>query len=67
VRQHQLGDGKQFGKARHSVKEMILPCASGLFGRICAMDVQWSVLNASLFHGNKCFDIFGYFIVKFVQ
>ncbi len=31
------------------------------------MDVWWSVLNACLFGGNVCFDIFGCFVVKFME
>jgi hypothetical protein len=54
-----VGDGKQFGKARHAHEKMILPCVYGLFGRVCAMDVRWSVLNASLFRGDKHFNVFG--------
>ncbi len=46
-----VGDGKQFGKACHAGKKMILPCAYGPFSRVCVMDVQWSVLDASLFCG----------------
>jgi hypothetical protein len=38
---------------------MILPCAYGLFGGVCAMDVRWSVLNASLFSGDNHFDVLG--------
>jgi hypothetical protein len=47
---------------------MIFPGAYGLlFGRVCAMDVQWSVLDACLFGGNKCFDVFGCFVVEFME
>jgi hypothetical protein len=53
-----VGDGERFGKACHAGKKMIFPCAYSLFGRVCAMDVRWSVLNASLFSGNKRFDVF---------
>jgi hypothetical protein len=45
---------------------MILPYVYGPFGGICAMDVWWSVLDASLFSGDKSFDVFRCFIVKFV-
>ncbi len=38
----------------------------GRSNRVCAMDVQGSVLDASLFRGNKCFDILGCFVVEFV-
>jgi hypothetical protein len=31
------------------------------------MDVQWSVLDACLFGGDKRFDIFGCFVVEFMQ
>ncbi len=62
-----FGNGKQFGKALHADKKMILPDAYGLLCGVCAMDVQWSVLNASLFSGNKHFDFFGCFVVEFMQ
>ncbi len=61
-----VGNGKQFGKARHVGEKMILPCAYGPFSRVCALDVRWSVLDASLFHGNKHFNIFGCYVVEFV-
>jgi hypothetical protein len=53
-----IGDGKQFGKACHASKKMIFPCGYGLFGGVCAMDVWWSVLDASLFHGDERFNVF---------
>jgi hypothetical protein len=46
---------------------MIFPGAYGLFGRVCAMDVRWSVLDACLFGGNKRVDVLGCLIVKFMQ
>ncbi len=46
---------------------MIVPCVHGLFGRVCAMDVRWTVLDASLFRGNKCFNVFGCFVGEFMQ
>jgi hypothetical protein len=49
-----------------SGKKVILPCAYGTFGRVCAIDVQGSVLDASLLCVDKPFDILGCFIVKFV-
>jgi hypothetical protein len=48
-----VGNGKQFGKARHVSKKMILPCACGPISGVCAIDVWWSVLDASLFCGNN--------------
>ncbi len=51
----------------HAHKKVILPCAYGTFDRVCAIDVWRSVLDASLLCGNKRFDIFGCFIVKFVE
>jgi hypothetical protein len=47
---------KIFGNACHASKKMILPCVYGSFGGVCVMDVQWSVLNVSLFSGDKRFD-----------
>jgi hypothetical protein len=61
-----VGNGKQVGKTHHAGEKKILPCAYGLFGRVCPMDVQWSVLDASLFCGNKRFNVFGCFFVEFV-
>ncbi len=49
--------GERFWKANHTGKKMILPCAYGTFGGVCAMYVWGSVLDASLFHGNKHFDV----------
>ncbi len=31
------------------------------------MDVRWSILDASLFGGDKCFDVFGCIIDEFVK
>jgi hypothetical protein len=59
--------GKRFGKAHHAGKEMIFPGVDGLFGRVRAMDVRWSVLDACLFGGDKSFNIFGSFIVEFME
>ena len=59
-----VDNGKQFGKARHASKKMVLPCAYSLFGRVCAMDVRWSVLDVSLFRGNKHFNVFGCFVSR---
>jgi hypothetical protein len=61
-----VGNGKWSGKARNAGEKMNLPCAYGLFGGVCAMDVQGSVLNASLFCGDKHFDVSECFVVKFV-
>jgi hypothetical protein len=52
-----VGDGIRFGKACLAGKKMVLPCANGPFGGACAMDVRSSVLNASLFNGDKSFDV----------
>ncbi len=52
-----VGDGIRFEKACHAGKKMILQCANGPFGRACAMDVRSSVMNASLFNGDKGFDV----------
>ncbi len=38
-----VGNRKQFGNAHYASKKMILPCPYGLFGRVRAMDVRWSV------------------------
>jgi hypothetical protein len=46
---------------------MIFPGAYGLFGGVRVMDLRWNVLDACLFGGNNCFDVFGFFIVKFMQ
>ncbi len=62
-----VGNGTQFGKACHAGKKMILQCAYGPFNRVSAMDVRWSVQDANFLHGNKHFDVFGCFVVKFVQ
>ena len=48
-----VSDGKRLGEACHAGNEMVLPCAYGPFGKICAIDVWWSVLDASLFCGNN--------------
>jgi hypothetical protein len=53
-----VGDGERFWKACHAGKKLILPCAYGTFGRVCVMDVWGSVLDASLFRGNKRFEVF---------
>jgi hypothetical protein len=58
--------GKRLGKAHHASKEMIFPGAYGLFGRVHAMDVRWSVLDLWLFGGDKCFNVFGCFVVEFM-
>jgi hypothetical protein len=52
-----VGIGEGFWEACHAGEKMILPCVYGLFGRVFAMDVWGSVLDASVFHGNKRFDI----------
>jgi hypothetical protein len=62
-----VSNGKGFGKAHHAREDMIFPCAYGLFGGVCAMDVRWSALNACLFSGNKGFNIFGCFVVNFME
>jgi hypothetical protein len=59
--------GKRLGKAQHAGDEMVFPGAYGLFGRVCAMDVWQSVLDAWLFGGKESFNIFGSFIVKFME
>ncbi len=59
--------GKIFGIACHASKEMIFPGVYGLFGGVCAMDVQRSVLDACLFGGNKKCNIFGSYVVKFME
>ncbi len=46
---------------------MIFPGMYGLFGGVSAMDVWWSVFDASLLSGNKHFNVFGCFVVKFMQ
>ncbi len=51
----------------HPSKKVILPCAYGTFGKVCAMDVRGSVLDASLLCGNKRFNILGCFVVEFVE
>jgi hypothetical protein len=53
-----VGDGERFWKACHASKKMILPCVYGTFGGVCAMDVWGSVLDASLFQCDKCFNVF---------
>ncbi len=62
-----VSNGKRFGKAHHAGKKIIFPGAYGPFGRVCAMDVQWSALDACLFGGDKCVKVSGCFVVKFVQ
>jgi hypothetical protein len=59
--------GKRFGKAHHAGKEMFFPGASGLYGGVCVMNVYQSVLDACLFGGNKRFDVFGSFVVEFME
>jgi hypothetical protein len=59
--------GKRFGKARHASKEMIVLGADDPFGRVCALDVQWSVLDVCLLGGNKGFNVFGSFVVEFLE
>jgi hypothetical protein len=59
--------GKRFGKACHAGKGMIISGAYGPFGVVSAMDVRWSVLDVCLLGGNKCFDVFGCFVVKFME
>jgi hypothetical protein len=56
-RQHQLAMGKDFWEACHAGKKTILPCAYGLFGRDSVMDVWGSVLDVSVFHWDKHFNI----------
>jgi hypothetical protein len=65
VRRHHLAMGNDLGRPAMLAK-MIFLCAYGPFGGVCAMDVWWSELDASLFCGNKRFDVFGCFVVKFV-
>jgi hypothetical protein len=62
-----VGNEKRFGKAHHAGKKMLFPGVYGPFGGVCAMDVQWSVLDACLFDGDKCFDVFKCFVVEFIQ
>jgi hypothetical protein len=59
-----VGNGKKFGKAHHAGEKMNLYCVNGLFGGVCVMDVWWSILDVSLFHGNKLFDVFGCFFCR---
>jgi hypothetical protein len=56
--------GKFYGKAHHAGKEMIFPGAFGLSGGVRVMDVRWSILNAYLFGGDKCLNVFGHFVVE---
>jgi hypothetical protein len=46
---------------------MIFPGAYSPFGGVCAINVWWSVLDAFLFRGNKSFNVFGSFVVKFME
>jgi hypothetical protein len=55
------------GKAYHAGKEMIFLDACGPFGWVRAMDAQWSVLDACLFSGNECFNVFGNFVIEFME
>jgi hypothetical protein len=52
-----VGNGEGFLEACHAREKMILPCAYGLFGGVWAMDIWGSVLDASVFCGNKRFDV----------
>ncbi len=57
VRRHQLAMGKDYVRPAMPARKMILPCAYGLFGGVCEMDVWGSVVDASVFRDDKGFDV----------
>jgi hypothetical protein len=59
--------GKRVGKACHSGEEMIFPGAYGPFGKVRAMDVRRSLLDACLFGSNNSLNVLGSFVAGFME